>query len=231
MADVPVESAAVIDQAVTAVRAMLGELASALEGAPRDGGVGELVRPTVAAALRDMSAVLDVVVTTDRPAVLAHVRSALAAALHGGDVATVGATSGRGRQMTAPARALCVVRDDPGAADRQADRASQARVFGAVCRSRGWQAGPIVHQRPDSVRAWAVTLGRVRSSGCQVVVVDGVDRLADTDSGRMAVLALLRRQEVRLLAVDDGIDTNDEDGYRLVTDMITAPVRRTAPIG
>ncbi|MCK9893375.1 recombinase family protein [Frankia sp. AgB32] len=112
------------------------------------------------------------------------------------------------------------------------DRAAQRAVFLAACRVRGWEAGQTEHQGSGGPGAWAAALVRLGSVGVGlVVVVDSIDRLADTESDRVRVLALLRRRGVRLLAVADGIDTGDRIGYDLVTDVITAPAWRGVRTG
>ncbi len=121
-------------------------------------------------------------------------------------------------------RAVSVVRDDVTAEVQAAQRA----VFLAACKSRGWQMGATDHQPWGGSGAWATSLRRLRVKGGEgLVVVDAIDRLADTEVARVAVLALLRRRGVRLLAALDSIDTGDPIGYRLVTDLLTAPASRS----
>lgn len=58
-----------------------------------------------------------------------------------------------------------------------------------------------------------------------MVVVDTMDRLADTEPGRLAALEMLRRAGVRLLVARDGTDTADPVGAGLVASLLT----RVAP--
>ncbi|WP_035743222.1 recombinase family protein [Parafrankia elaeagni] len=116
-------------------------------------------------------------------------------------------------------RALSFVRDDVCVIER----AVQRTVFVTVCRWRGWEIGPTVHQEREGLWAWSVVLRRLRDERCGLVVVDSIDRMASTDVGRVAVLALLRREDVRLVVVRDDIDTATPDGCRLVDDLITMP--------
>ncbi|CAO5247175.1 recombinase family protein [Frankia sp. AgKG'84/4] len=125
-------------------------------------------------------------------------------------------------------RAASVVRADV----TMEGQAVQRAAFLAACKARGWEAGPTERLRAGGgPGACAAVPAWLRSRAAGVVVVDALDRLADTEVARVAVLALLRRRGVRLLAVADGIDTGDPIGFALVTDLITAPTlgaRRTA---
>jgi nucleoside-diphosphate-sugar epimerase len=73
---------------------------------------------------------------------------------------------------------------------------------------------------------WAAVVRLLRSGAYNVVVVDSIDRLAAGEAGRMAVLALLRRSGVRLLAVRDCIDTGDAIGADLVGSLLDGGDRR-----
>ncbi|WP_235497639.1 recombinase family protein [Frankia sp. R43] len=114
---------------------------------------------------------------------------------------------------------MSFVRDDVSALDRMIQRS----VFLWSCRTRGWEAGPTEHQQREGLWAWSRVLRQINGGGCQVVIVDTVDRLASSDVGRNAVLALLRREGVRLVAERDGVDTGDAVGRALVDDLISPP--------
>ncbi len=125
-------------------------------------------------------------------------------------------------------RAASVVRADVTAVGAAVQRAA----FLAACKAQRWEAGSTVRLGAGGgPGAWATVPAWLRSHGAGVAVVDSIDRLADTEAGRVAVLALLRRRGVRLLAVADGIDTGDSIGYDLVTDVITAPAWRGVRTG
>ncbi|MDT3440982.1 recombinase family protein [Pseudofrankia sp. BMG5.37] len=115
-------------------------------------------------------------------------------------------------------RALSFTRRAVGAPDV----ADQQVVFQAACAARGWTAGGSVCQLGGGLAAWAAVLRMVRTGGYDVVVVDSIDRIAAMDAGRSAVLGMLRREGVRLLAAHDGIDTGDPIGADLVGSLVGA---------
>ncbi|MCK9929628.1 recombinase family protein [Frankia sp. Mgl5] len=102
-----------------------------------------------------------------------------------------------------------------------ADGAEQREVFAAACAARGWTAGDVVRQYGSDLRAWWAALRLVRSGRYDVVVVDTMDRLADTEPGRLAALEMLRCAGVRLLVARDGTDTADPVGAGLVASLLT----------
>ncbi|KPM53807.1 hypothetical protein ACG83_21960 [Frankia sp. R43] len=114
---------------------------------------------------------------------------------------------------------MSFVRDDVPVVER----AIQRTAFVTLCRNRGWLVGPTVHQQREGLWAWSLVLRKLQAERCALVAVDSIDRIASTEVGRVAVLALLDRENVRLVAIRDGIDTADTDGRALVQDLISAP--------
>jgi len=119
-------------------------------------------------------------------------------------------------------RALSFTRYPVGAAG---ELAGQRAVFAAACAARGWILGGSVCQIGGGLRAWWAVLRLVRSGGYGVVVVGTFDRIAVTETGRTAVLAMLRRAGVRLLIARDGIDTGDGVGAALVGSLLAGGMR------
>ncbi|ORT50600.1 hypothetical protein E0F15_08825 [Frankia sp. B2] len=119
--------------------------------------------------------------------------------------------------MPGLARALNFVRQDVSVTERDDQRA----VFAAACSARAWQAGGTVYQTADRLHEWAAVVRLVHSGAYDLVVVDTIDRLATTEAGRMAVLGMLRRTGIRVLAVRDGVDTGDPVGCALVDSLFT----------
>ncbi|ETA00140.1 hypothetical protein CcI6DRAFT_04425 [Frankia sp. CcI6] len=111
--------------------------------------------------------------------------------------------------MPGLARALNFVRQDVSVTERDDQRA----VFAAACSARAWQAGGTVYQTADRLHEWAAVVRLVHSGA--------YDRLATTEAGRMAVLGMLRRTGIRVLAVCDGVDTGDPVGCALVDSLFT----------
>ncbi len=100
-------------------------------------------------------------------------------------------------------------------------------MFTAACAARGWQAGGAVRQMGPGLAGWAAVVRLVGSGAYDLVVVDTIDRLASTEVGRMAVLAMLRRCGVRLLVAGDGVDTGDAVGAALVGSLLGRDERWT----
>ncbi|MDT3445685.1 hypothetical protein [Pseudofrankia sp. BMG5.37] len=100
------------------------------------------------------------------------------------------------------------------------DLPAQQVVFQAACAARGWTEGGSVCQVGPGLDAWGTVIRLVRTAGYGVVIVDPLDRIASTDTGRSAVLDTLRRAGVRLLAAHDGIDTGDAIGAGLVASLL-----------
>jgi hypothetical protein len=122
-------------------------------------------------------------------------------------------------------RALSFTRHAPGAADTT----TQRKTFASACAARGWYtAGGAVRQYGGGFRPWAAAIVLVRRGLYDVVVVDALERIADTDDELMAVLAMLRRAGVRLLAVREGLDTGDPAGWGLVDSLLAGHGVRVA---
>ncbi|ONH49983.1 hypothetical protein CcI49_38000 [Frankia sp. CcI49] len=101
------------------------------------------------------------------------------------------------------------------------DSAEQRDVFTSACEARGWAAGGAVREFGSGLRAWWAALRLVRAGRYDVVVVDSIDRLAETETGQLAALAMVRRAGVRLLVARDGTDTADPIGAELVASLLT----------
>ncbi|ORT47423.1 recombinase family protein [Frankia sp. KB5] len=100
------------------------------------------------------------------------------------------------------------------------DSAEQREVFTSACVARGWTTGGAVREFGSGLRAWWAALRLVRAGRYDVVVVDSIDRLAETEAGRLATLEMLRCAGVRLLVARDGTDTADPVGRELVASLL-----------
>lgn len=74
----------------------------------------------------------------------------------------------------------------------------------------------------SGLRAWWAALGLVRAGRYDVVVVDSIDRLAETEAGRLAALEMLRCAGVWLLMVQEDMDTDNPDCRELVASLLAA---------
>ena len=126
--------------------------------------------------------------------------------------------------MAGSLRALHFIRQDAGG---YGDLADQRAVFAVACTARGWQAGGAVRQIGSGPHAWSAVVRLVGSGAYGVVVVDTVERLAATETGRMAVLGLLRRTGVRLLVAREPLDTGDAIGRALADSLLDPEEQRT----
>ncbi len=197
------ESAERVDGFLAAAREALVKAAVELEDGPLATPTTDLFTRSIAATLRSLSGLVGIAGATEQVDVL----DALAYGMH---VALEGV-----REVAPHVRALTFVRDDVDAAERAAQRA----VCAEVCAARGWSVGPVIYQGRDGLRGWWTAL-RLVHAGCDVVVVDSLDRLGSTEDARMSVLALLVRRNLRIVAARDGVDTGDPVGRALVESLI-----------
>ncbi|ABD11328.1 hypothetical protein Francci3_1953 [Frankia casuarinae] len=87
--------------------------------------------------------------------------------------------------------------------------------------------GPGVRSARSGPHAWSAVVRLVGSGAYGVVVVDTLERLAATETGRMAVLGLLRRTGVRLLVAREPLDTGDAIGRALADSLLDPEEQRT----
>ncbi|WP_251747771.1 recombinase family protein [Frankia sp. AiPs1] len=196
------ESVDRIDSLLTAVREALVKAAVELEDGPLATSDSRFSH-AVAATLRSLSGLVGIAGAAQQVEML----DALAYGLH---VAVEGV-----REVIPHVRAVIFVRDDVDVADR----AAQREVCAQVCAARGWSTGPVIYQGQDGLRGWAAAL-RLVHAGCDVVIVDSLDRLGPNDDARLSVLALLLRHNLRIVAARDGVDTGDPVGRALAESLI-----------
>ncbi len=196
------ESVDRIDGHLTAAREALVKAAVELEDGPLATSDGRFSH-AVAATLRSLAGLVGIAGAAQRVEML----DALAYGLH---VAVEGV-----REVVPFVRALIFIRDDVDFAERTAQR----EVCAEACTARGWSTGPVIYQGKDGLRGWTAAL-RLVHAGCDVVIVDSLDRLGPNNDARLSVLALLLRRNLRIVAARDGIDTGDPVGRALVESLI-----------
>lgn len=197
-------SAAQVDALLAVAREALTGAATELEDGPLSTSATGLFGHAVAAQLRAFVGLVNVVGMTNDVDVLEAVG-------YGMHVAVEGVR----KVLPSRVRALLFVREDVDFGEKVAQRSACE----AACAARGWDAGPVVYQSGGGLRGWLTAL-RLVHAGCDVVVLDSLDRLGDTEEARMSVLGYLLRQGLRILSIGDDLDTGDPHGLALAKSLV-----------